>query len=67
MLLAAYDVFMIHELERAVAKSALKNHALPTDKYEFKESVLYDFIQSDFEVFSDFIDYISDPDGNDGE
>ena len=28
--------------------------------YEFKEPILYDFVQSDFEDFEDFLDYIQD-------
>ena len=29
-------------------------------KYEFKEPVLYEFIQSEFEDFDDFIEFIKD-------
>ena len=31
---------------------------MATAKYEFKEPVLYEFIQSDFEDFNEFLDFI---------
>ncbi|MBQ9972295.1 MAG: hypothetical protein IJP24_02125 [Firmicutes bacterium] len=67
MLLVSYDIFTISELERQIAKSDLRTHALVTNKFEFKESVIYDYIQSGFESFTDFIEYIQDPGSDDGE
>ena len=60
LIVAAYSVAGIHTLERDLRKSAVAKHLLPISKYEFKEPVLYEFIQSDFEEFEDFIDFLKD-------
>ena len=41
-------------------RSALGNFLIPTEKFEFKEPVLYEFINSDFDRFEDFLDVIRD-------
>ena len=56
ILLAAYSLEEIRALEKVLQKSPLHTSLLPTAKYEFKEPVLYEFIQSDFEDFADFLD-----------
>jgi len=56
LIIAAYTLREIKELEKVLQKSSLHSALLPTAKYEFKEPVLYEFIQSDFEDFSDFLD-----------
>lgn len=56
LLLAAYTLEEIRALEKVLQKSPLHSSLLPTAKYEFKEPVLYEFIQSDFEDFTDFLD-----------
>ena len=56
LLLAAYTLEEIKVLEKVLTKSHLHSSLLPTAKYEFKEPVLYEFIQSDYEDFSDFLD-----------
>lgn len=55
LILAAYGLDEIHSIERTLQKSPLGPTLLPTAKYEFKEPVLYDFIQSSFEDFDDFL------------
>ena len=55
LILAAYGLDGIKSIEKNLQKSSLSPTLLPTAKYEFKEPVLYDFIQSDFEDFDDFI------------
>jgi len=60
MIIAAYSIKGIHAIERDLKKSSLANSLLPVAKYEFKEPVLYEFIQSDFDDFEEFIDYIKD-------
>ena len=58
MIIAAYNVKKIYAIEKDLRKSPLANMIMPVSKYEFKEPVLYEFIQSDFEDFEDFIEFI---------
>lgn len=58
MLLAAYSLEDIRDLEARLHKSQLNLQIVPTAKYEFKEPVLYEFIQSDYEDFNDFLESI---------
>ena len=60
LIIAAYSMQGIHSLEKELRKSTVSKYLLPISKYEFKEPVLYEFIQSDFEDFEEFIDYIKD-------
>jgi len=60
MIIAAYSIKGIHAIEKDLRKSSLANSLLPVAKYEFKEPVLYEFIQSDFDDFEEFIEYIKD-------
>ncbi len=55
LIIAAYDLDDIHQIEKMLQKSTLSKFLLPTAKYEFKEPVVYDFIQSDFDDFEEFI------------
>ena len=56
MIIAAYGIDEIHSLEKTLQKSSLHPSLLPTAKYEFKEPILYEFIQSGFDDFSDFLE-----------
>lgn len=56
LIVAAYTLPAIREVEIGLQKSPLNLLVLPTAKYEFKEPVLYEFIHSDFEDFDDFLD-----------
>ena len=58
LLAVAYDLPAIHALEKDLRKSVLAPYTVPTDKYEFKEPVLYDFVESEFEDFNEFIEFI---------
>lgn len=58
LFLAAYGEKEIAGLERIIKKSPLSPYLLPAAKYEFKEPVLYDFIQSNFEDFNEYLDTI---------
>ena len=58
LLAAAYDLPAIHTLEKDLRKSVLSPYVVATDKYEFKEPVLYDYIESDFDDFNEFIEFI---------
>lgn len=58
LLAAAYDLPGIHALEKDLRKSVLSPYVVPTDKYEFKEPVLYEFVESNFDDFNDFLEFI---------
>ena len=60
LIAAAYSIENIHSLERDLRRSDLSKYLALVSKYEFKEPILYDFVQSDFEDFEDFLDYIQD-------
>lgn len=55
LIIAAYGLEEIHSMEKFLQRGPLNVILLPTAKYEFKEPVVYDFIQSNFEDFEDFI------------
>jgi len=58
MIIASYNVKGILALEMDLRKSPLKEYMDMTSKYEFKEPILYEFIQSDFDDFEDFLEFI---------
>ena len=58
LILAAYGLNEIRALEKSLQKSSMYKFLLPTAKYEFKEPILYEFIQSDFEDFTEFLETI---------
>lgn len=59
LIIAAYSLNEIHEIEKTLNKSDVSSCIIPTAKYEFKEPILYEFIQSDFDDFSDFLDFLN--------
>lgn len=60
LIIAAYSLPGIYQLEKKLSNSPLAPFLMPTAKYEFKEPVLFEFINSDFEDFDDFLDVIKD-------
>lgn len=58
LIVAAYSLSDIRYLENKLKVSPLAPFLMVTAKYEFKEPVLFEFIQSGFEDFDDFLDYI---------
>ena len=58
LIISAYSVAGIRTMERKLRKVSPQNALLTASKYEFKEPVLFEFIQSDFDDFDDFIDFI---------
>ena len=58
LIVSSYSLSGIHALERDLRKSVLAPYLMATAKYEFKEPILYEFIQSDFEDFNEFLDFI---------
>lgn len=62
---AAYSLEAIHYLEQQIRKSTLYSSLMITAKYEFKEPLLYEFINSGFEDFDDFLDLVKDENEDD--
>jgi hypothetical protein len=55
----AYSMPAINRIEKELQRT-LKAGLNLCAKYEFKESVFYEFVQSDFLDFSDFVDYLNE-------
>ena len=60
LIVAAYTLPDIRALESRLRNSLLAPFLVPSAKYEFKDPVLFEFIQSDFDDFDDFLDFIKD-------
>ncbi|MBQ0079325.1 MAG: hypothetical protein KBS66_05495 [Eubacterium sp.] len=58
LIVAAYSLQEIRLMENKLKVSPLAPYLMTTAKYEFKEPILYEFINSDFEDFDDFLDAI---------
>ena len=58
LILSAYTLEEIRNMERRLKVSVLAPYLMTTAKYEFKEPILYEFINSGFEDFEDFLDAI---------
>jgi hypothetical protein len=56
LIVTAYNLRTIRQLENKLKMSLLAPYLMLTSKYEFKNPVLLEFIQSDFEDFEDFLD-----------
>lgn len=59
LIVAAYSLPDIRHLENKLKTSLLAPFLMATAKYEFKEPILFEFVQSDFEDFDDFLDFIT--------
>lgn len=59
LIVAAYSLKDIHDIEKNLSKNEVGASIIATAKYEFKEPILYEFIQSDFDDFTDFLDFIN--------
>jgi hypothetical protein len=59
LIAVAYSLSAINRIEKELQSSA---NALiyPSSKYEFKESVFYEFVQGDFAEFSEFMEYLDE-------
>ncbi len=55
LLLAAYSLQDISSMEERLYRSSIAQAVLPTARYQFQEPVLYEFAQSDYEDFEDFL------------
>ena len=58
LLAAAYSLEEIKLLEKDLSESSIGHSLIPIGRYEFQEAVLYEFIQSGFGSFEDFVNAI---------
>lgn len=56
LIVTAYTLNKIHQLELFLKRSQLNQNLIPVGKFEFKEPILYEFIQSDFDDFLEFVE-----------
>lgn len=59
LILASYSLEGIKALESDLQGSHMAEYIVPVSKYEFKDPVLFDFINSGFDDFEDFVELIS--------
>lgn len=59
LICASYSKDDIWELEKDLAKSSLRGGLKPVSRYEFQEPVIYEFINSGFDSFDEFVAIIS--------
>ena len=55
LILGAYSLDEIREAERKLKNSSLSSLLLATARFEFKEPILYEFINSGFDDFGEFL------------
>ncbi|MBR3296935.1 MAG: hypothetical protein IKI65_03760 [Firmicutes bacterium] len=55
MIVAAYSYESIIAAEARIAISGMRNYIYPTNKYKFLDSVLYEFAQSGYDDFNEFV------------
>lgn len=60
ILAIAYTLEDIYLMERDLRRSPIGGALKTLAKYEFKEPLIYEFINSDFEDFNDFLDLVRD-------
>ncbi len=61
LILSSNTVEGIRTLEADLAASPMAEMVVPVSKYEFKEPVLFDFINSGYDDFEDFVSIIAEP------
>ncbi|MBR4019687.1 MAG: hypothetical protein IKI99_00070 [Firmicutes bacterium] len=59
LICAAYSIDDVLKLEWDLVRSPYRKRVVPAEKYQFKEAVLYEFIQSGFPYFEEFVAAIS--------
>jgi len=62
LICAAYTIDDVLKLEWDLVRSPYRKRLAPVEKYQFQEAVLYEFIQSGFPFFEEFVEAISGPD-----
>ena len=61
LILSSYSLADIRRMELDLASSPMAPYIVPISKYEFKDPVLFDFINSSFDDFEDFVAAIAKP------
>ncbi|PWL92931.1 MAG: hypothetical protein DBY08_06055 [Clostridiales bacterium] len=61
LILSSYNLPDIRRMEIDLASSPMAPYIVPVSKYEFKDPVLFDFINSSFDDFEDFVAAIAKP------
>jgi hypothetical protein len=59
LIAVAYSLLAINRIEKEL-QMAIGATIVPTAKYEFKESVFYEFMQGEFTEFSEFMEYLNE-------
>ncbi len=59
LIIAAYNIENILAAESRLITSPFSNMLTPTNRYQFQSSLLYDFADSDFDDFNDFLDSLT--------
>ncbi len=59
LICASYSIDDVLQLEWDLVRSPYRKRMTPVDKYQFQEAVLYEFIQSGFPYFEEFVAAIS--------
>lgn len=59
LICASYSIDDVLQLEWDLVRSSYRKRITPVDKYQFQEAVLYEFIQSGFPYFEEFVAAIS--------
>jgi hypothetical protein len=59
LIAVTYSLSAINRIEKEL-RAAMRTKLSLSGKYEFKDSVFYEFIQSDFPDFSDFVEYLNE-------
>lgn len=60
LILCAYSLPEIYNLEKSIASSPLAPYLIVSARYEFRDPILYEFMNSDFEHFEDFLEMLRD-------
>ncbi|MDR0424964.1 MAG: hypothetical protein LBH39_05855, partial [Clostridiales Family XIII bacterium] len=59
LIAVSYSLGAINRIEKEL-QVAIGATIIPSAKYEFKESVFYEFVQGDFTEFEEFMDYLNE-------
>lgn len=59
LICAAYTIDDVLKLEWDLVRSPYRKRLTPVEKYQFQEAVLYEFIQSGFPFFEEFVEAIT--------
>jgi len=61
IILSSFELSGIQALERDLADSKMSGYVELVSKYQFQESILFDFINSGYDDFEDFVALIANP------